>query len=158
MRRPITAAEPCTIPSLEGLALGLAVVAAPVGLVALGGRVQSPQCGSTRASELDAHGPAARAHASRGEVAPALRELGIALGFLEHPSATSVPEPPRMYPGAAPPVTSVPSLPPQSQPIQGGVTPVTPSPPGGIRAVSPRDLAPSPRHGEPRSRRHHSGR
>jgi len=90
-----------------------------------------PVCGDTRADELEAHGRSGVRAAGRGDVPDALREIGVALGVVEHQSTRVA------APGEAPTVTTTPRPPvvtpaPQVIPptdVDGGMREVTPMPP-----------------------------
>lgn len=91
-----------------------------------------PACGDTRADELEAHGRSGVRAAARGDAPDALREIGVALGVVEHQSTRA------MAPGEAPTVTVTPRPPvvtpppPQVIPptdVDGGMREVTPMPP-----------------------------
>jgi len=86
-----------------------------------------PVCGATRAHELEAHGAASVQAARGGEASRAVREIGVALGVVNH-EATRVPD--MVAAGAAPVVQPTP---PRVDPVPvtggGAVVPVTPMPP-----------------------------
>lgn len=106
----------------------------------------SPACGETRGDELEAHGAAGVQAARRGDGAEALREIGVALGVVTHPTVTRRDT---MTPGGAPPPVELtpPVVIPPAPPL-GGPAPVLPPPPldrhprmqpsGGAPAVRPR--------------------
>lgn len=108
-----------------------------------------PVCGETRGDELEAHGAAGVQAARRGEGSEALREIGVALGVVTHPTVTRRDT---MTPAGAPPPVE---LTPPARP-NGGPAPVLPPPPldrnprmqpsGGAPAVRPRppQQAPAP--------------
>jgi len=112
-----------------------------------------PVCGSARADELETHGrnivPALR----RGAGVEALREVGVALGLVEHqgtratspgavPAVTSTPQPPPVAGGEAPAVTPLPQGPPSVAP---GVRPGTVIRAGALRTTTPEPQEPSVR-------------
>lgn len=134
---------------------------------------ESPQCGDSRADELQRHGAQGLQSAGNGRVAEGLRELGVALGVVSHGSTRDigrtagavapvnvVPPPPRsVTSGARAPVTPQPQLVPQTDPQ---AVPQQPAPPpetttvptlpttqprggGAVRAVTPTQ-PPPPHH------------
>lgn len=71
----------------------------------------APECGDTRAAELESHGASAVTSARAGHASEALREVGVALGLARHPPTRG------MAPGQTPAVGTTP------QPV---VVPTTP--------------------------------
>src|SRR4051812_5723881 len=82
LRAPRAAGYGTRLPTLATLLAGGAVVPA----------CHDPECGATRASELEAHGARVIPAAREGRAGEALRELGVALGVTAHTS-TRVPDP-----------------------------------------------------------------
>ncbi len=100
-----------------------------------------PECASTRAGELDAHGREALREASNGRAADTLRELGVAMGVVAHRSTA-----PRMQsPGEAPSITTMPPVPEPPMQPSGGIMPVDPTPP--VATPPPEHLTTTPRGG-----------
>lgn len=99
----------------------------------------APVCGETRADEVETHGRASMHAASDGEASRALRELGIALGVVTHPAATTVPDNGMHTAGVpvpvehtmpvvtSPPVVTTPPATPTD--VDGAIRPVGPTPP-----------------------------
>jgi len=117
-RPPHAAARAATFPALAAALAGGVVLPA----------CESPQCGATRADELEQHGRAAFRANGPGD---ALGEIGVALGVLRHGS-TRVDAPA----GAVRPVTTVPQPPPRVEPLPirtagepARVDPTPPTPP-----------------------------
>ncbi len=114
-RSPHAAARAATFPALAAALAGGVVLPA----------CESPQCGATRADELEQHGRAAFRANGPGD---ALGEIGVALGVLRHGS-TRVDAPA----GAVRPVTTVPQPQPRVDPLPirtaGEPARVDPTPP-----------------------------
>lgn len=82
------------------------------------GAVEAPQCDATRAGELTAHGPSISTNLTQMRPGAALRELSVALGFLQHPRATQpVVQDALPVPGAMPVTTAVPPIPQAQTPV-----------------------------------------
>ncbi len=91
--------------------------------------VDAPVCGPTRADELRQHGGEAVSALRGGHAVRALREIGMAMGWLAHPATTSVqPDPRTMAPGAMPVVDVAPQVPPGVDQADGSIMPVGPAP------------------------------
>ncbi|MFO0602035.1 MAG: hypothetical protein U0324_02620 [Polyangiales bacterium] len=135
LRPPRAASADARFPSLALVLAGGAALPA----------CADPVCGETRGDELEAHGAAGVQAARRGEGSEALREIGVALGVVTHPTVTRRDT---MTPaGAPPPVELTPPVRPN-----GGPAPVLPPPPvdrdtrmqpsGGPAAVRPHPTPP----------------
>lgn len=116
LRAPRSTGYVSPLPSLAALVAGGAAVAG----------CHAPECGPTRAAELEAHGPTALSNARDGRVRDAARELGVALGLARH-DETRVTAPGQM-------AVISPTQP--TQPTQPTVTPPS-DVDGGMREVSP---------------------
>ncbi|MFO0647646.1 MAG: hypothetical protein U0326_15495 [Polyangiales bacterium] len=135
---------------------------------------ESPQCGDSRADELERHGAQGLQNAGNGRVAEGLRELGVALGLVSHGSTRDigrtagavapvnvVPPPPQNTTGGvqAPVTPQPPQLVPQADPQQPTAPPETPTVPpptttqprggGAVRAVTPTQPQPRPQPPHP---------
>lgn len=151
-RRPVAASQSNPLPSLDALksssgdplfpdpppqtkpeSRAPAVLAAAT-LVTVAGAsamidTQAPVCGATRADELRQHGGEAVSALREGHAERALREIGVAMGWLQHPSTTTVqPDPRTMAPGAMPVVDVTPQVPPRVDQADGSIMPVGPAP------------------------------
>lgn len=129
-----------------------------------------PVCGATRAHELEAHGAAGVQAARGGEASRAVREIGVALGVVNH-EATRVPDmvaagaapvvqltPPPRVPdpvgvsgGAVPPVTPQPVPPPDPSQVTTPGNEHPPMRPGQMRRVTPTPPPPPPPPPRPRT-------
>ena len=123
---------------------------------------QDPACGPTRADEINRHGPQGLRALHNGDAPNTLREIGLALGLVDHGGDTQVhaagavpaltPDPPIAPAGGVMPVSPTPPPPqpplppsvPHPREIEGGPRRVVPHPPqpppvrpGGLRAVNP---------------------
>jgi hypothetical protein len=139
------------------LASSVACLAGVVGAEVLAVRAghalvpEEPQCGPTRAHELEAHQPAIARSLQRGQLREGLRDLAVAMGLVAHPEGTIAPVPPIDREGDVAPVTTLPRDPPlppaQELPIAtgGSVTNVSPTPPPRV----PLPSAPIRRGGRP---------
>lgn len=151
-RRPVAASQSNPLPSLDALksppgdalfpepppqtkpvsrAPGVLASATLVTVAGAGSMIdtQAPVCGPTRADELRQHGGEAVSALRGGHAVRTLREIGVAMGWIEHPSTTSVqPDPRTLAPGAMPVVNVAPQVPPQVDQADGSVMPVGPAP------------------------------
>ncbi len=83
---------------------------------------EAPQCGDSRADEIERHGARSLQNAGDGRAFESLRELGVALGVVSHSSASNI----GRTAGAVAPVNVVP--PPPQNITAGTPVPVTPQP------------------------------
>ena len=146
--RTLAAAPP---PSLRSPVGAVQATAFPALAVALAGGVvlpacESPQCGATRAAELERHGRDGTEALTHGRAGEALTEIGVALGVVSHRNTSrglsagavrqvnTVPEPPpppvadtnprvaggpmRVLPEVVPPTPPPPTTQPQPPPTQ----------------------------------------
>jgi hypothetical protein len=140
VRSPQAAARPTAFPALAAALAGGVVLPA----------CESPQCGTSRADELERHGRAALRANRAGD---SIHEIGVALGLVAH-GTTRVDAPA----GAVRPVTTTPQPPPRidptpirtaGQPVRVDLTPPTPPtpPPPAVDPTPP--LPPTSPHASP---------
>lgn len=95
-RRPRAAETSGAIPALDevrapshagALAMAAVSVAAASAAVLV---ADEPTCGASRAEEVVAHAEGVASAARRAEVVSALREVGVAMGWLRHPTTRGV--------------------------------------------------------------------
>ncbi len=115
-RAPRSTGYVSPLPSLAALVAGGVAVAG----------CHAPECGPTRASELEAHGPTALSSARDGRVRDATRELGVALGLAQH-DRTRVLAPGQMAVITPTRPTTQPTITPPSD-VDGGMREVSPLP------------------------------
>lgn len=110
---------------------------------------QSPQCQSSRSGELATHGSQGARDLTHGELSGGLRELGVALGLVTHPSmavAGAMPAVTHLPPPVAQntPPTTVETPPDDLNQVTGGAAiPVGPAPVARVE---------TPRHHRTRTR------
>jgi hypothetical protein len=132
--RTLAAAPP---PSLRSPVGAVQATAFPALAVALAGGVvlpacESPQCGATRAAELERHGRNGTEALTQGRAGEALAEIGVALGVVSHRNTSR-----GLSAGAVRQVNTVPEPPPP-------VADTNPRVAGGPMRVLPEVVPPTP--------------